>query len=240
MGSSRSAGSDACVAPIAPSTYHAHDARRVDPSRVPARAQRDAVLCAQIRRVWEENFQVYGVRKVWRQLKREGLEVARCTVARLMRQMGLKGVVRGKPVKTTISDRATPCPPCGGSPLAGSEGTGCRVGSASRGCAKDGSDTEPRKPGGPGEPSVPGTTPECLVGRRFHGRRDVARLRLRGVGHRHVCPSDRGLAGATHASLAPPMPVSSWTLGSRRSTTAGRSRAAASFTTATVGPNTLP
>jgi putative transposase len=110
MGSSRSAGSDACVAPIAPSTYHAHDARRVDPSRVPARAQRDAVLCAQIRRVWEENFQVYGVRKVWRQLKREGLEVARCTVARLMRQMGLKGVVRGKPVKTTISDRATPCP----------------------------------------------------------------------------------------------------------------------------------
>jgi putative transposase len=146
MGSSRSAGSDACVAPIAPSTYHAHDARRVDPSRVPARAQRDAVLCAQIRRVWEENFQVYGVRKVWRQLKREGLEVARCTVARLMRQMGLKGVVRGKPVKTTISDRATPCPPCGGSPLAGSEGTGCRVGSASRGCAKDGSDTEPRKP----------------------------------------------------------------------------------------------
>ena len=110
MGSSRSAGSDACVAPIAPSTYHAHDARRVDPSRVPARAQRDAVLCAQIRRVWEENFQVYGVRKVWRQLKREGLEVARCTVARLMRQMGLKGGVRGKPVKTTISDRATPCP----------------------------------------------------------------------------------------------------------------------------------
>ena len=110
MGSSRSAGSDACVAPIAPSTYHAHDARRVDPSRVPARAQRDAVLCAQIRRVWEENFQVSGVRKVWWQLKREGLEVARCTVARLRRQMGLKGVVRGKPVKTTISDRATPCP----------------------------------------------------------------------------------------------------------------------------------
>jgi transposase InsO family protein len=95
------------VLPIAPSTYHAHAARRVDPSRAPARAQRDAVLCAQIRRVWEENFQVYGFRKVWRQLKREGVEVARCTVARLMRQMGLKGVVRGKPVKTTISD---PCP----------------------------------------------------------------------------------------------------------------------------------
>src|ERR687891_718455 len=61
-------------------------------------------------RVWEENFQVYGVRKVWRQLGREGIEVARCTVARLMREMGLKGVVRGKPVKTTISDRAAPCP----------------------------------------------------------------------------------------------------------------------------------
>jgi transposase InsO family protein len=98
------------VLPIAPSTYHAHDARRADPSRAPTRAQRDAVLCAQIRRVWEENFQVYGVRKVWRQLKREGIDVARCTVARLMRQMGLKGVVRGKPVKTTIGDRATPCP----------------------------------------------------------------------------------------------------------------------------------
>jgi transposase InsO family protein len=98
------------VLPIAPSTYHAHDARRADPSRAPTRAQRDAVLCAQIRRVWEENFQVYGFRKVWRQLKREGIDVARCTVARLMRQMGLKGVVRGKPVKTTIGDRATPCP----------------------------------------------------------------------------------------------------------------------------------
>jgi putative transposase len=98
------------VLPIAPSTYHAYDARRVDPSRAPARAQRDAVLCAQIRRVWEENFQVYGVRKVWRQLKREGIDVARCTVARLMRQMGLKGATRGKPVRTTISDKATPCP----------------------------------------------------------------------------------------------------------------------------------
>jgi transposase InsO family protein len=98
------------VLPIASSTYHAYDARRVDPSRAPARSQRDAVLCAQIRRVWEENFQVYGVRKVWRQLKREGIEVARCTVARLMRRLGLKGATRGKPVRTTISDKAMPCP----------------------------------------------------------------------------------------------------------------------------------
>jgi putative transposase len=63
-----------------------------------------------IRRIWDENFQVYGVRKVWRQLRREGLDVARCTVARLMRRMGLKGATRGKAVRTTISDRAAPCP----------------------------------------------------------------------------------------------------------------------------------
>ena len=65
---------------------------------------------AQIRRVFEENFGVYGVRKVWRQLGREGVAVARCTVARLMRAMGLQGAVRGKPMRTTISDKAAPCP----------------------------------------------------------------------------------------------------------------------------------
>jgi putative transposase len=96
--------------PIAPSTYHAHVACRVDPSKAPARAQRDALLRGHIRRVWEENFQVYGVRKVWRQLGREGVGVARCTVARLMRQMGLQGIVRGRSVRTTISDKAVPCP----------------------------------------------------------------------------------------------------------------------------------
>ena len=96
------------VLPIAPSTYHAHAACRADPKRASARARSDAALSREIRRV--ENFQVYGVRKVWRQLKREGIEVARCTVARLMRQMGLKGVMRGKPVRTTISDKAAPCP----------------------------------------------------------------------------------------------------------------------------------
>jgi putative transposase len=98
------------VLPIAPSTYHAHAARRADPDKASARVQHDAALREHIRRVWEENFQVYGVRKVWRQLGREGIGVARCTVARLMREMGLKGVVRGKPVKTTVSDRAAPCP----------------------------------------------------------------------------------------------------------------------------------
>jgi transposase InsO family protein len=95
---------------IAPSTYHAHVARRADPSKASARARRDHQLCGHVRRVWEENFRVYGVRRVWRQLGREGIEVARCTVARLMRQMGLQGIVRGKSVRTTISDKAAPCP----------------------------------------------------------------------------------------------------------------------------------
>jgi putative transposase len=98
------------VLPIAPSTYHEHAARKRDPSLRPARERRDGELCEDIRRVFKANFSVYGVRKVWRQMKREGIDVARSTVARLMRSMGLKGVVRGKPVKTTISDKATPCP----------------------------------------------------------------------------------------------------------------------------------
>jgi hypothetical protein len=68
------------VLPIAPSTYHAHPARRLDPTKRPARAKRDAALMPEIQRVFEENFRVYGVRKVWRQLLREGHEVARCTV----------------------------------------------------------------------------------------------------------------------------------------------------------------
>jgi transposase InsO family protein len=98
------------VLPIAPSTYHAHAARRADPGKLPARAQRDVTLRTEIRRIYEENFRVYGVRKVWRQLLREGITVARCTVARLMRTMGLQGVVRGKTVRTTISNAAAPCP----------------------------------------------------------------------------------------------------------------------------------
>ena len=98
------------VLPIAPSSYHAHAARRADPGKLPARARRDITLRTEIQRVYEENFRVYGVRKVWRQLLREGIAVARCTVARLMRTMGLQGVVRGKRVRTTISNAAAPCP----------------------------------------------------------------------------------------------------------------------------------
>ena len=98
------------VLPIAPSTDYAHAAWRADPGRLPARARRDAALEVEIRRVWEANLRVYGVRKVWRQLGREGITVARCTVARLMRTMGLQGVIRGKPVRTTVSNKAAPCP----------------------------------------------------------------------------------------------------------------------------------
>jgi len=79
------------VLPIAPSTYRAHVACRRDPAKASARARRDAALCAKIRRVLDDNLRVYGVRKVWRQLNREGEDVARCTVARLMRQMGEAG-----------------------------------------------------------------------------------------------------------------------------------------------------
>ena len=98
------------VLPMAPSTYREHAARRADPAKLSARAKRDVFLKVEIRRVFAENFEVYGVRKVWRQLRREGFDIARCTVERLMRNMGLRGVIRGKPVKTTISDKAAPCP----------------------------------------------------------------------------------------------------------------------------------
>ncbi|GGY12532.1 transposase [Litchfieldella qijiaojingensis] len=98
------------VLPIAPSTYYAHVQRRTQPARRSRREQRDERLCQEIERVWEENFRVYGARKVWRQLKRESLAVARCTVERLMRRLGLQGVVRGKSVKTTVNDKASACP----------------------------------------------------------------------------------------------------------------------------------
>jgi putative transposase len=88
--------------PIAPSTYHEQKARQADPGRRPARARRDAVLGGEIQRVWQENRGVYGARKVWRQLAREGIPAARCTVERLMRQMGLVGAVRGRKPRTTV------------------------------------------------------------------------------------------------------------------------------------------
>lgn len=95
---------------IAPSTDWLHATRRADPSQRSARSRRDEDLCGEIQRIWEANFRVYGADKVWRQLRREGLNVARCTVERLMRRLGLQGVRRGKSVKTTVSDRNAPCP----------------------------------------------------------------------------------------------------------------------------------
>src|SRR5262249_52349288 len=92
------------VLPIAPSTYYETKARQANPARLPARAKRDGVLCENIHRVWDENYQVYGARKVWRQLRREGIGVARCTVERLMRGMSLQGAVRGRKFKTTTGD----------------------------------------------------------------------------------------------------------------------------------------
>jgi putative transposase len=90
--------------PIAPSTYYEHKARQADPERLPPRLQRDSALIPEIRRVYEENFRVYGARKVWRQLRREAFVVARCTVERLMHSLGLQGVVRGRRCRTTIAD----------------------------------------------------------------------------------------------------------------------------------------
>jgi transposase InsO family protein len=97
--------------PIAPSTYYEQKARVADPSRLPERVVRNAALREQIERVWKENFGVYGARKVWRQLIREGVDVARCTVERLMREMGLRGAIRGRKYKaTTIVDEAADRP----------------------------------------------------------------------------------------------------------------------------------
>ena len=90
--------------PIAPSTYYEHKARGTDPSRLPPRLRRDKDLSVTIRQVWEANFCVYGARKIWRSLNRDQWAVARCTVERLMRQMGIQGVVRGKPCRTTVRD----------------------------------------------------------------------------------------------------------------------------------------
>ena len=95
---------------IAPSGYWKHAARQHTPELRSVRAQRDEVLVQHVQRVWRANLQVYGADKVWRQLHREGHAVARCTVERLMRRQGLRGVVRGKVVRTTISDAKAPCP----------------------------------------------------------------------------------------------------------------------------------
>ena len=96
--------------PIAPSQYYEWKARDANPERLPPRLRRDRALVPEIQRVYEENFQVYGARKVWRQLGREGQDVARCTIERLMGVLGLQGVVRGRKCRTTISDDSTERP----------------------------------------------------------------------------------------------------------------------------------
>ena len=93
------------VLPIAPSTYFRHRRHRADPTRRSPRARRDDELRVEIRRVWTDHFEVYGARKVWRQLRREGIEVARCRVRRLMREMGLAGASRGRAWITTTQSQ---------------------------------------------------------------------------------------------------------------------------------------
>jgi putative transposase len=96
--------------PIAPSTFYDHMAKRANPDLLSDRAKRDKTLRPEIERVWEQNYKVYGVRKVWHQMRREGFDVARCTVARLMKDLGLEGIIRGKKHRTTIPDKSQPCP----------------------------------------------------------------------------------------------------------------------------------
>jgi transposase InsO family protein len=98
------------VLQIAPSGYRRHAAEQRNPALRCARAQRDEALMPDIRRVWDANLQVYGAYKVWRQMRREGKVVARCTVERLMRCLGLQGVRRGKRIRTTVANPAVPCP----------------------------------------------------------------------------------------------------------------------------------
>jgi putative transposase len=95
---------------VAPSAYWCHAARQRNPALRPERAKRDALLLPEVRRVFDQNLQVYGADKVWRQLHREGLDIARCTVERLMRLAGLRGARRGKSVRTTVPDAKAACP----------------------------------------------------------------------------------------------------------------------------------
>ena len=104
FGSSRSANT--CRLP----TFYDHMAKRENPELLSDQAKRDKALRPEVERDWEQNYEVYGVCKVWHQMRREGFDVARCTVARLMRDLGLEGVIRGKKRKTTISNKSHPCP----------------------------------------------------------------------------------------------------------------------------------
>jgi putative transposase len=98
------------VLQVAPSAYRRHAARQRNPELRSARAKRDERLIPHIECVWQTNLQVYGAEKVWTQMNREDIAVARCTVERLMRRLGLQGVRRGKTVRTTIPDTSAPCP----------------------------------------------------------------------------------------------------------------------------------
>lgn len=98
------------VLQIAPSTFYAHLAIERDPDLASVRAKRDAQLRPAMKQVWEDNRSVYGARKLWRAMLREGHDLARCTVERLMRDIGIEGVRRGKKIKTTWSDKTLPCP----------------------------------------------------------------------------------------------------------------------------------
>jgi len=98
------------VLQFAPSAYRRHAARQRDPALISRRAQRDSELMRHVRRIWDSNMQVYGADKVWKQMHREGIRVARCTVERLMRSMRLQGARRGKGVRTTVPDVNAPCP----------------------------------------------------------------------------------------------------------------------------------
>ena len=97
------------VLPIAPSTYYHHKSVEVDPDKAPSRARRDAVLCEKIRSYWDASKHRYGAVKIWHDLRDEGVDVARCTVVRLMKTMGIQGITRGR-LTTTKANPALPCP----------------------------------------------------------------------------------------------------------------------------------
>lgn len=96
--------------PIAPSTYYENVAKRLDVDRLSSRARSDIGTKIEILGVFEQNSRAYGVRKVWRQLKGEGFDVARCSIAGLMRSMSLQGIIRGTPIRTTFSDKTAQNP----------------------------------------------------------------------------------------------------------------------------------
>ena len=98
------------VLQIAPSTFYAHLAVENGPAKASDRVKRDAKLRPEMKRVWKDNRSVYGARKLWHAMKREKFDVARCTIERLMRDIGIEGVRRGKKIKTTWPDKALPCP----------------------------------------------------------------------------------------------------------------------------------